>query len=295
MFICRGGGEHSLALDVDGAVWAWGTNEHGELGGEGGGAAGRSARRSAAAAARRRAAVLAAVRPRAAAPSRSWGSNESAQLSVRRTDADGVAASAAAPRPLPLAAATAARVGPPADGADGASNATNSSGEASGAAAWVACGPAQGSSLPAADVAGPRLGREARCGCWAASRASRAEPRALRAARQPARQSARRDARRRGGRGGRLYAWVRRAARRRGGAQAWPEPRLVREASRLYNLTTVSCGSTHCVALGRCNERIDLCGVCGGDDSTCFLGDREVQRPCRCPPPSSARRRRRAS
>ena len=58
--------------------------------------------------------------------------------------------------------------------------------------------------------------------------------------------------------------------------QPWPEPRLVREASRLYNLTTVSCGSTHCVALGRCNERIDLCGVCGGDDSTCFLGDREV-------------------
>ena len=30
------GNEHSLALDVDGAVWAWGDNAHGELGSEGG-------------------------------------------------------------------------------------------------------------------------------------------------------------------------------------------------------------------------------------------------------------------
>ena len=30
------GSEHSLALDVDGAVWAWGDNAHGELGSEGG-------------------------------------------------------------------------------------------------------------------------------------------------------------------------------------------------------------------------------------------------------------------
>ena len=30
------GSEHSLALDVDGAVWAWGDNSHGELGSEGG-------------------------------------------------------------------------------------------------------------------------------------------------------------------------------------------------------------------------------------------------------------------
>ena len=30
--------------------------------------------------------------------------------------------------------------------------------------------------------------------------------------------------------------------------------------------------SNRSIATARCNVRIDLCGVCGGDDSTCFLG-----------------------
>ena len=37
-------------------------------------------------------------------------------------------------------------------------------------------------------------------------------------------------------------------------------------------------GSSHCVATARCRLRVDLCGVCGGDDSTCFLGESQVAR-----------------
>jgi len=283
------GGEHSLALDVDGAVWAWGTNEHGELGGEGG-VRGRPLRvplgsGRALHVAAGRSFSLALVRPARAAAALevwSWGSNESAQLSLRRADGGaGGGGAATAPRPLPLPAAAAAALasGPPPPAADnGASNASAAA-AAAAAAAWVACGPAQGMLVPAAADAPPLVWGDGRDGLLGGgARVARAEPRplgalpgGLRAVSFGATHAAAVGA------AGELYAWgAPRLLADEAATQPWPEPRLVREASRLYNLTTVSCGSTHCVALGRCNERIDLCGVCGGDDSTCFLGDREV-------------------
>ena len=289
------GNEHSLALDVDGAVWAWGDNAHGELGSEGGvsgkpirvplggghalsiaavrrgrgsnprelpcpddtGVArrgegererARPALTPARAALQGRDFSLALVRPRVAgAPPRvwSWGSNTSGQLAQPEAPPRSMAGG---PAPLPFVLSASNR-----------------------SAARVACGPSQGLVL---DGAATYAWGEGRDGLLGSPRAAHGTPLQLGGlAGQRLLDVSLGDTHAAAvGEGGALFTWGAPPLLAEEAAEARLLPARALEPSRLYNFSSVACGSSHCVATARCNVRIDLCGVCGGDDSTCFLG-----------------------
>ena len=196
---------------------------------------------------------LALVRSRVpGAPPRvwSWGGNASGQLAQTEAPPRGMGGMGPAPLPLVLSA-------------------DNRS------AARVACGPSQGLVL---DGASAYAWGEGRDGLLGSRRGAHGMPLLLGGlAGQRLLDVSLGDTHAAAvGEGGALFTWGAAPLLAEEAAEARLLPTRAAEPSRLYNFSSVACGSSHCVATARCKVRIDLCGVCGGDDSTCFLGGGQV-------------------
>ena len=141
-------------------------------------------------------------------------------------------------------------------------------------AARVACGPSQGLAL---DGAAAYAWGEGRDGLLGNSRGAHGTPLLLGGLGGRLREVSLGDTHAAAaGEGGELYTWGAAPLLAEEAAEARLQPTLASEASRLFNFSSVACGSSHCIASARCKLRVDLCGMCGGDDSTCFLGGDQV-------------------